>query len=295
MLLRAIHSQAAFGTLKYSDMPFVVAPSLWSKIRHDVKSEDAKERAHRDGIFVDQKSPEAFEEVFWRGFAGDRYIFDDHLRSHSIDLELKVKFRDYVGAVLSHTASERYLSKNNNNVLRIDGILSALPNAVVLALFRDPLQQAASLLQQHKRFSIQQSESRFTRAYMRWLGHHEFGLDHLPMRFAETRPNPDPAAHDTTTLEYWMSSWITVYDKLFGYAQANPNRVILIGYETLCDERETVWKLLCNRLGIEATSTPTFKRAKPHAAVPVNEELLECSTQLYSELEALGRHQIGLL
>ena len=134
-------------------------PPFWSGITGKVKTGDARMRAHDDGILVDQESPEAFEEVFWRCFAGDKYLFDDHLRAHSVDPELKTRFRDYVGAILRHTGAERYLSKNNNNVLRIDGVLDALPNAVIIAPYREPLQQAASLLNQHRLFSTQQADS----------------------------------------------------------------------------------------------------------------------------------------
>lgn len=293
-LMRAVHSYAAFGTLTYADMPFVLAPSFWSGIKGEVKTGDAKGRAHDDGILVDQESPEAFEEVFWRCLAGDKYLFDDHLRSHSIGPELTARFRDYVGAILLHTDAERYLSKNNNNVLRIDGILNALPNAVVLAPYREPLQQAASLLRQHQLFSAQQTESRFARNYMRWLGHHEFGLDQRPMRFGATPQAPNPALYDATTLEHWLACWVTVYDKLLVAARTKPNRVILVGYEMLCDERETVWHSLCNRLGLEATPTPSFKRARTHSVAHVDEVLLQRSTKLYSELEVQGRRQNGL-
>ena len=51
----------------YADMPFILAPNLWSKINLNHQTE-LSERAHGDGILINSESPEAFEEVFWKTF-----------------------------------------------------------------------------------------------------------------------------------------------------------------------------------------------------------------------------------
>ena len=58
----------------YKDMPFILAPNLWSKLSFNKKNIDLVERAHGDGIRVSVESPEAFEEVFWMTF--DEYDID---------------------------------------------------------------------------------------------------------------------------------------------------------------------------------------------------------------------------
>ena len=63
ILLNAIYDSDEFASLSYADMPFVLAPNLWSKISSTSKHL-IKERAHGDGIKVSSDSPEAFEEVF---------------------------------------------------------------------------------------------------------------------------------------------------------------------------------------------------------------------------------------
>ena len=58
------------------------------------------------------------------------------------------KFIRYVGAVLvsDPEGRTRYLSKNNNNILRLPALARAFPQALILIPFRDPLTHAASLL-----------------------------------------------------------------------------------------------------------------------------------------------------
>ena len=66
ILLNSLYQTNFFSSLKYSDMPFITCPNLWSKINFSKKNILNHERAHKDGIKIDLQSPEAFEEVFWR-------------------------------------------------------------------------------------------------------------------------------------------------------------------------------------------------------------------------------------
>ena len=84
ILLNAMYKSNVFASLSYADMPFVLAPNLWSKISFIKKDLEFKERAHGDGIKISAESPEAFEEVFWKTFADEEYE------------ELEEKFRTYV-------------------------------------------------------------------------------------------------------------------------------------------------------------------------------------------------------
>ena len=72
VLLNAIYESEEFSSLSYSDMPFVLAPNIWSKLHTQEKSLDYIERAHNDGILISTSSPEAFEEIFWETFQDDR-------------------------------------------------------------------------------------------------------------------------------------------------------------------------------------------------------------------------------
>jgi hypothetical protein len=196
-LLEKIYATGAFRSLTYNDMPFVLMPSIWKKLSRSKPEETEKtERAHGDGILVNAESPEAFEEVFWRTFCGVGYIHEDCLTPHKVDKETLDNFRLFVRSVVN-TADDprqtRYLSKNNNNLLRLRYIRKAFPDARIIVPFRDPVQQASSLMNQHRLFCGRHEQDAFSLRYMNWLAHHEFGLGHKPFRFDGTRGNPDEA------------------------------------------------------------------------------------------------------
>ncbi len=257
VLMRSLHATGEFGSLTYADMPFVMAPNFWAMLKGKSRQGPLQERAHGDGVLVDYNSPEALEEVFWQTFAQQDYVDKTCLYPHSLDEALQFRFLDYVGAVLQHRHKQRYLSKNNNNVLRIDSLSPLFPNARFLVPFREPVQQAGSLLTQHRRFSELQRSDQFSRRYMGWLGHYEFGLDHRRMAFGELAASaaryPDPGQ-----LEAWLEQWIAIYQFLLQCSEDNPRQVLLVGYELLCEQTKSFWPRLCEMLGLATNDLPSY-------------------------------------
>ena len=168
ILLNSIHKSNYFASLKYDDMPFILAPNLWSKITPNKKNIDFQERAHKDGIQISTKSPEAFEEIFWKTF------YENNFDTHK-------KFRKFVSLVLQKNKKKRYISKNNQNIKRLEIILKIFPKSKILILFRNPIHQAKSLLNQHKKFINYSKKDKFVSEYMKWIGHHEFGPNYIPI------------------------------------------------------------------------------------------------------------------
>lgn len=245
VLMRRFHACGVFGTLTYRDMPFVLAPGLWSKISRKAATQaKAAERAHGDGLVVDVDSPESLDEVFWRQFCKDDYIRADALVPHHADADTLDAFRTFVAAILASRANapERYLSKSNNSILRLKSIRTAFPQALLVVPFRDPLQHAYSLLRLHRKFAQDQSDDAFIRKYMTWLAHHEFGLDHRPFVFDGQRPDGDP-----DSLAYWVSAWCCVYRALLKDGDVNAT---FVSYDQLCTD-PGVW----NRLAARASLT----------------------------------------
>ena len=154
ILLNALYKSNIFASLSYADMPFVLAPNLWSKISFNKKNLELKERAHGDGIKVSTVSPEAFEEVFWKTFAAD-------------DDESVEKFRVYVGNIIHRYKKGRYLSKNNQNIKRVELISSIFNQSKILIPFREPIQHSYSLLTQHKKFIRDSKKDKFISKYIK--------------------------------------------------------------------------------------------------------------------------------
>ena len=283
MLMRSLYETGLFCSLTYRDMPFVLAPNTWGSLAQRGKQDmTMAERAHADGVLVDFDSPEALEEVFWRVFCGDRYIRPDKLTAMRVDADTKARFQTYVAMVLHRYGSERYLSKNNNNVLRLGDILSSFPHAKVLVPFRRPEQQALSLLLQHKRFLEMHQRDRFSEAYMRWLVHHEFGLDHRPFEWGrELSDGLSP-----TTLDYWLAQWLGVYGQLSKFVSENPAQTIPVSYETVCNQTTVSWQSLNHLLRLGDAPEPNIALRTQQITESIDPNLLARATDVYESLSA---------
>ena len=287
ILMRRLYESGQFGSLTYRDMPFALAPNLWSKMSSpSLKDKELEERAHGDGIMVDYDSPEALEEVFWKARCGSGYIQNDSLTPMAASEEIIDDFRTYVSLILHKTDKNRYLSKNNNNILRLGSLVEAFPQATILIPFRQPQQQAYSLLRQHRMFRQRHTEDTFSRNYMSWLAHHEFGSDHRPFKFAE-----QPAGvGDTDTIDYWLEAWIQAYTYVLAHL---PEQAIPVCYETLCNSDSGTWEQLQDRLALPASKgDETFTKA-PDNDSACSAVLLDQAAELYSRLcaKAIGSEQ----
>ncbi|MDF7773757.1 sulfotransferase [Sphingomonas sp. AOB5] len=231
VLMRALHASGGFASLSYRDMPFPLAPNSWARLgRGFQRHVETSERGHGDGLTHDLDSPEAIEEVFWRMHEGDRYRTREALLPEPVAPDTIAAFRDYVRLVLLRHGGPRYLSKNNNNVLRLPALVAAFPDAVLLHPFRDPLQQAISLRTQHVRADKLAAEDPFRRRYMSWLGHHEFGADQRPFGF-EGAPG---AGESRARIDYWLKGWISVHRALLAQPEAVAARQRFLDYDRLC-------------------------------------------------------------
>ena len=278
ILMREIHRTGAFGSLTYADMPFVLAPNLWAKLSRKGQTRGQKaERAHGDGIEVDTQSPEALDEVYWRVFDGKAYIGTDGLSPHDPSDELIDGYRDLIRLVLLKTERPRYVSKNNNNILRLRSLARAMPESQFLVPLRQPLSHAASLLGQHRRF---RDADPFTRDYMKWLGHHEFGATHRPFLF-NGRPEGDPDGMD-----YWLRTWIAAYSSL-DRAEAEARNVCFVPYEALSAD-PAVWRAVARRIGLDAGPATELRPVGDKEPETHDPDLARQATELHARLEARG-------
>jgi len=291
ILMRTFYQTGQFRSLTYRDMPFVLMPRIWRQLAKTFyKAGTPQHRVQGDRIIIDYDSPEAFEEVFWRTYAGRHYILDDQLIPHVVDEELIQRFRLYVGRIISSTANveqNRYLSKNNNNILRLPSIRKAFPNSLVIVLFRDPIQQAASLWEQHKQFCKRQRNDKFSYDYMRWLGHHEYGLTHKPFYFGTDERN-FKGVQTQDDFNYWLDLWVRTYSYLLN---TEPKSSVFVCYEDLCNSsEETVSSLFeLSELPIEAaTDTSGFMLPVTKKINEADTELENTALEIYGELRRKG-------
>jgi hypothetical protein len=280
IVLRALARVDVFRSLTYRDMPFVLAPNLWRKVAAHSRSRPPSERAHGDGIMVDYDSPEAFEEVFWRTFCpqpADRRLYgtvqptDDALAAFA---SYRAMVANPIRTGVTPATPRRYLSKNNNNVCRVESLVRDTTSRVLI-VFRDPIEAARSLLRQHRRFCSANGAAPFVRTYMRWLGHHEFGPDHVPFAFA--RPGMQPGL-DPSTPDYWLDYWTAVHRVLLAQAAGH---VALVDHDALCADPVPLFGAMLEAIGVKADAASISAEIAPRPTARLAPE--EFSTALVEQ------------
>lgn len=286
ILLQLLYQSGQFRSLTYRDMPFVLMPTLWSKISRPFHlKKPISARAHQDRVMIDYDSPEAFEEIFWRIFCGTEYIVSHSLRPHEPDEEIIAKFRMFVrNALVSGNGVHRYLSKNNNHLLRLAALKKAFPDAILLIPFRDPVQHAISLHRQHQLFTQRHQTDQFSKRYMTWLGHFEFSSNHKPFCFNKTESHYQPS----DGVVYWLEYWLHVHEYLLAHA---PNDALLLSYDQLCEDNRTLHQLV-TMLGINSidirlhTSLEIKPHAEPDIPLALKQKVYDCFAALKERAKA---------
>lgn len=294
LMLDVLHQFPTLATHTYRDMPFVMAPILWSKMTNGFKT-DAKlvERAHGDGMQVGFDSPEAFEEILWKTFYPEKYTQNNIAlwSTEDINEEAQRFFVEHMQKIIALRRPDlksggRYISKNNGNIARLDLIGEMFPGAAVIVPLRHPIEHAASLWRQHLNFLEMQENDPFIRRYMADIGHFDFGEMHRPILFPLAEELITP--HDPLTLDYWMAYWIAA----FTYVLERREKVILLSYESTCLNGKEALADLCVRLdiaeeGMLESAAAMFKAPsrKHRDSSGIDSQLLKRAEKLYGELE----------
>ena len=263
ILLNAIYETKDFASLTYEDMPFILSPNIWSKLNKNSTLIDKQERAHNDGIEIDTNSPEAFEEIFWKTFNEDLS-------------DTKNEFIDFISLLCLKNKKQRYLSKNNQNIKRIDYLIKNYPNSKIIIPFRQPLQHAFSLLNQHNKFISFQKNDNFIRKYMSLIGHSEFGLDYMPQFYKDLKYS------DFDNFNHWLEQWYLTYDVLSHFL--NSPQVLFVCYEELC-KNHLVYKSILNFIGINLIHEFDFRLSLKQISIEHDMELYNKCLKLYDNLK----------
>jgi hypothetical protein len=252
LMLDALCRFPSVATHTYRDMPFVMAPVLWSRLSGGFrKSGESRERAHGDGMPFGYDSPEAFEEILWHAFWPEKYTDTSIGLWHANDLkdEASAFFIEHMKKIIAlhrpgRAHDGRYISKNNGNIARLEMIERMFPDAKILVPVRDPLEHAASMLRQHRNFLALHSADPFIRRYMADLGHFEFGDLHRPIAFPEIDTIISNRAPQE--IDYWLAYWIAAFE----YVLARRDNVQLVSYEATCSGGRRALADICTYLEI---------------------------------------------
>lgn len=257
LMLEALNQFPSLATHTYRDMPFVMAPIIWSRLSSSFrKPADLKERAHGDGMEVGYDSPEAFEEILWRTFWPEKYSATGIALWTADDRksEAQTFFVEHMKKIVAlrrpdRLSDGRYISKNNGNVARLEIIGRMFPDAKIVVPLRRPVEHVRSLLHQHRSFLKMHKETPFVRQYMGDIGHYEFGELHRLIAF----PGVDALTRDRDPLkpDYWLGYWIAAFE----YVLKQKEKVLVVSYENACRNAKGTLSSLCAHLGIQEEDT----------------------------------------
>lgn len=293
LTLEALCRFPSLAAHTYRDMPFILAPVLWSRLSGAFrKRAELRERAHGDGMQVGYDSPEAFEEVLWRTLWPEKY---DRTRialwgPDDADQDARAFFTEHLKKIIAlrrpdNPREGRYISKNNANLSRLDLLGRMFPEAKLLVPVRRPRDHAASLLRQHRNFIEMHRREPFVRRYMADIGHYEFGGLHRPIAF----PGLEEliAGRDPSTIDYWLAYWIAAFDHVL----SRHDLITVVSYEALCANPRRELAELSARLEIPeeglldvaaALFRPPRSVQEDHATV--DPRLRERAEELYTAL-----------
>jgi len=231
-LLYSLDNSNLFGSLKYSDMPFILSPNIWKNLTYFLKKKNEDfERHHQDGIIFNQDSPEAFEEVFWMNLLNEKYIGKNLIHYHNINNDNICEFKNFIKLIITLRKSKYYLSKNNNNILRLKDLSKNIENSIFFVIFRNPYHQAISLQKQYFKFIELQNQDAFIEEYMNMIGHFEFGKNYKEFFFGKQK-----IYTDKNKIEYWIELWIEAYAYLYKSSEKKKN-IIFLSYEEICKNK----------------------------------------------------------
>jgi hypothetical protein len=286
LVTRLIADSAAVASPAYRDMPFPLAPNLWSRLSGRQRRVAASPRGHGDGLAHDLDTPEAIEEAFWRCFEGPRYLRSEGIIPAPPEMETMSKFRRYMALVVLRARGERYLSKNNNNVIRLQALADAFPDALFVHPFRSPAAQAESLRKQHERTCDLQRQDRFRLKYSGWLAHREFGLGHLPFLL----PGEFLSTASLSSLSYWLTAWNGVYRYLLDLPGEIRKRQFFLDYDSLTRAPGRVLNSLAHFLMIDSLSNHPVRTSSKYADLgELPSEVSDTHRRLLDQSAAMGR------
>lgn len=291
VLLNLLVASGQFASHTYRDMPFIMCPLLWKSLASRLTvDQSSRERAHGDGLQVSAESPEGFEEVFWKWFWPSHYekdcitVWSDSDSNDTFD-EFYLRHMAKIIALRNGTSKSRlrYISKNNTNIARLAAPPKSLRDGLFLVPYREPVQHAASLLRQHRRFCALQAEEPFILAYMNGVGHHEFGRGLRPINFGgwlADSGNPDE-------LEFWLRYWIAAYAAILACPGSG---IHLVSYDDLAANSAPLLVELARVVDIPAVAlaplATVLRRPRTHdvSAARIDRGLKERAEQVYLEL-----------
>jgi hypothetical protein len=276
MLLEMLNWQQGVVTHRYRDFPMLHVPVLWNRFLGYAGGGAGKprERAHRDGILVTRESPEAFEEVLWMSYFPHLHDQTRHgvLDQNTRNPDFEAFYRDHIRKLLMLRAGNRYVSKGNYNVTRLEYLLRMFPDARFVVPVRNPYWHVASLMKQQRLFVAGQHGNPRAIAHLERAGHFEFGLNRRAIHTGDDSAFGQVLAcwRDGREVEGWARYWSLIYDFVMQRLADNPalaDATLVLPYEALCRDPAGTAEILFRHCDFPAEAR-LLERARERVRFP---------------------------
>lgn len=286
-ILNELENNDTVFSLKYKNMPFILAPKFQNILQNKTISNiNPIERSHKDGIFINESSPEAFDEVFFKIYEEKNYSSVNHLKQY--ESKHIQEYLEFIKHCLFVNQKNIYLTKNNNHILRLTQIIET-QKFKILITFREPLSQASSLLNQHIIHTQLQKKDKYSLKYMSYLGHHEFGLDHKFFLFE----NPRLDITSFSGNNYWLVQWINYYHYILQlFERFKEDVFILVPFNDWCEKEPHLINQINKYTNLPINDKQTYK-PKDKAFFQIDQNLSEIALDIYSKLLIISHKQSG--
>ncbi len=257
ILLEKLATLPGVGTHRYRDFPFIMAPVFWNRyLRIAGGRQQSAERPHQDGIEITRDSPDAFEEPIWQHFFSGLH---DPERNHVFDATItnagfEKFYREHLQKILHIRKGDRYLSKGNYNLPRIEYISSIFPDALFLIPIRHPLTHIESLVRQQQLFLKIAEDDPNSPDYLRAVGHYEFGVQRQPINMsADCAQRSLSAWKEGKEALGYAIQWAEIYHhvaRLVAGSADLAKRIQVVRFEDLCGQPEEQFGRLLSFTGL---------------------------------------------
>ncbi|MBD3197252.1 MAG: hypothetical protein GF317_19515 [Candidatus Lokiarchaeota archaeon] len=262
------------------------------------------ERIHMDGIYVTQESPEAVEEIFWQKFF--RHLHDEKenniLNQKTHNKKFESFYRLQIKKLLLEQKTKRYLAKNNYNCTRLKYILKLFPDARILIMIRNPVNQIASLMKQTNLFINLESQVPIFMDWINLMGHHEFGQAMSLINVGNNaliREIRDFWKKNPNDVKAWAYYWNAIYQYLANILEEDESlrkAVKIIRYGDLCENSGIVIDEILSHLDLSKENFKIQKKYyckylhKPSYYEPKfsNDEIKEINNITYTTARRFG-------
>ncbi len=304
ILLEVVASHDDVATHQYRDFWSIFTP-LWSSQAFGgflASDQQAVERSHGDRIMVTPESPEAIEEMLWMEFFQDLHnpSVSNVLGAETQNAAFEGFYRDHVRKMLMLRKASRYASKANYNATRLGYLHKMFPDVRFVLPFREPRDQIASLIKQHRLLQGAAASHPRSLKYLDRVGHFEFGVHRIPL-------NLEDPAETEEIFHLWESGeevrgWARYWSYLYGFVADQIQRnaelraaAMVVGYEDLCHDSEAMLSRLFSHCELDDAQhlvdryAPTLQPPSYYRPTftPAEERLIEQETSAVVDRLAL--------